>query len=96
MKKTLVLTAIALMMGTTTLADTTRPADGTFQVANLFDRLEQSALWSSLTDSDRWEHDDDERYADRDDDWDDDDDDDDDRDDDRDDRDDRDDDGDDD
>ena len=70
MKKTLTLTAAALLMGTTALADTVRGQDNTFQVASLFDRWEQSALWQSLSGGDRG-YDDDryERYADRDDDW---------------------------
>ena len=84
MKTTLTLTAAALLLGTTALADTTRSTDGSFQIANVFERIEQSPIWSSLTSGDR--DDDDDRYDDHDDDWgDDDDDDDDDRDDDRDD-----------
>ena len=84
MKKTLTLTAAALLLGTTALADTTRSEDGPFQVANVLERIEQSPIWSSLTSGDRDDDDDrDDRYDDHDDDWgDDDDDDDDDRDDD--------------
>lgn len=74
MKKTLTLTAAAFLMGTTAMADTVRGQDTTFEVAGLFERWEQSALWSSLSGQDRGDDDDRyERYADRDDDYDDDD-----------------------
>ncbi|WP_299045844.1 hypothetical protein [uncultured Tateyamaria sp.] len=86
MKQTLTLTAAALLLGTTAIAETDRTSDGSFQVANVFEQIEQSPLWASLTGGDRDDDDDrDDRYDDRDDDGDDDEDEDDDHDDDRDD-----------
>ena len=73
MKKTVTLTAIAMLIATMAHADT----DGRFKLSDLFER---GAIWTSTSDDD----DDDDRwgwYGDRDDEWDDDNDDDDDRDD---------------
>lgn len=52
MKKTFALSAVALMMGATTLADPPRDTEGSLRVANVFDRFEQSAFWSALSDRD--------------------------------------------